>query len=472
MGGHRALGFDFLSGGIRLRAPALALRMRLAFATLGCKVNQYDTAALQTVLLREGYELAPFDRGADVFIINSCAVTARAEAESRRLARRARRLNPEAVVILTGCAAQVGPAGNAKELADYVVGVGRAGEVLSILGGRVGSREQRVPVSPARQPALSAADGAEVFPDQTRAFLKVQDGCNLFCAFCIVPIARGVSRSLPIPEVLAQLARLARRGFQEVVLTGVHLGAYGADLRPKVDLADLLVAIAELCPVRRVRLSSVDPPEVTSRLLNVMSQSEVICHHLHVPLQAAEDRTLRRMRRRYDTALVRDVLREIRIVLPEAGLGTDLIAGFPGETEDEFEAGVRFLQGQPLTYFHVFPYSRRPGTSAADLPEQVPARDITRRARRLRRLGEAKRQAFAQSLVGHDLEVLFESRRDPGTGCLAGYSRNYVRVYAPGGAHLINREVRVHALSRRGDGLMGVIEAVGDEEIGAHSARV
>jgi threonylcarbamoyladenosine tRNA methylthiotransferase MtaB len=435
--------------------------MRIALATLGCKVNQYDSAAIETALLRQGDRVVPFNEGADVYIVNSCTVTDRADAESRRLARRAKRLNPDALVIMTGCFAQVSPESAATSEVDHVVGIGRLDDLLRTVRGE---RKERLVVNNVLKVTPAITSGAEIFTGQTRAFLKVQEGCQLFCSFCIVPFARGARRSIELRDAMANLKRLAALGFQEVVLTGTHLGAYGADLTPALSLADLVEAVAAARPVPRIRLSSVDPPEVTPRLLRALARSDVLCPHLHVPIQAGADSTLRRMRRRYDTALVRDVLAEIRTVLPDAGLGTDVIAGFPGETEDDFQSGFAFLKEQTFTYFHVFPYSRRTGTIAARHPEQLHPKAISTRSRLLRQLGEAKRTAFADRWVGRQLLVLLESTRDRKTGCLAGYSRNYLRVLVGGPEKLMNTEVRVRVLAHRAGRLTGTAEVNPNDE--------
>jgi threonylcarbamoyladenosine tRNA methylthiotransferase MtaB len=247
------------------------------------------------------------------------------------------------------------------------------------------------------------------------------------------------------------MERLARSGFREVVLTGVHLGGYGRDLAPRLDLADLVEMIAERSPIPRLRLSSIDPPEVNDRLLDIMKRSDAICPHLHVPVQSGADAILRRMRRQYDAAMVRDVAMEVRRVLPDASLGTDVIAGFPGESEVDFEAGRALLEEAPFTYFHVFPYSRRSGTTAAKAKDPVPPATIRARAAVLRRLGVRKRVEFAQRFVGQRLRVLPESKRDRHTGLLIGYSRNYLRVLVGGGDELINRETLVRAVATQHD---------------------
>jgi threonylcarbamoyladenosine tRNA methylthiotransferase MtaB len=430
-------------------------KLRVAFATLGCKVNQYDTATIETAL-RGDCEVVPFAAGADVYVVNSCTVTDRADAESRQMARRARRLNPQGRIILTGCFAQTSPQRAALPEVDYVIGVGRLPDILRAVHDQIPAAEGRILLHNLRKEEQVTTLGAAVFSGQTRAFLKVQEGCDLFCTFCIVPFARGRSRSVAPRRVLAELERLAANGFREVVLTGIHLGGYGKDLTPALTLADLVEMIADASPVPRIRLSSIDPPEVTPRLLDLVRRSAVLCPHFHVPVQAAADGVLRRMRRLYDSAMVRDVATEIVRALPDAALGTDVIAGFPGESEGEFAAGLELLEAAPFTYFHVFPYSRRTGTTAAKATDHLPAETIRARAQALRRLGTAKRRDFAQRCVGAELDVLVESTRDRESGQLVGYSRNYARVLLDGPDALANREVRTRALARHGDRVLGV----------------
>lgn len=434
--------------------------MKVAFATLGCKVNQYDTATMETALGRDGCEVVPFTATADVYVVNTCTVTDRADAESRQLARRARRLSPEARIIVTGCFAQTSPAAvSAMPEVDHVIGVGKLPDVLRAVRGELADR---IVVDNLRKAEHVTTLGAEVFAGQTRAFLKIQEGCDLFCTFCIVPFARGRSRSVPPREVVGQLQRLASAGFQEVVLTGIHLGGYGEDLKPALTLVDLVEMLAELRPVRRIRLSSIDPPEITTRLLECIAGSDVLCPHLHMPVQAASDRILRRMRRRYDVALLTDVFAEIRRVLPEAGVGTDVIAGFPGESDDDFAASSAVLAAAPLTYFHVFPYSRRSGTTAAKLTDAVAPSMIAARARSLRRLGAAKRRAFVDRWLGSPQQVLLENARDRASGLLAGYSRNYLRVLVAGEDQLMNREVSVVPRAREGDRALAMLLPPGE----------
>lgn len=444
---------------------AAGRELTVALTTLGCKVNQYDSAAMATFLTAQGCRVVPFDSGADVYVVNTCTVTDRADAESRRLARRARRANPAARVIVTGCYAQTSPQqAVAVDGVDYVVGIGRLPDILRAARGDVSDAEGRVFVHDVRRETEVRTLGADTFAGQTRAFLKVQEGCDLFCTFCIVPFARGRSRSVEPRRIVAEMEVLAARGFREVVLTGVHLGGYGRDLSPAVDLADLVEMIAERSPIERVRLSSIDPPEVTPRLLRLLAQSDVLCPHLHMPVQAASDTVLRRMRRQYDFAQLRDVVAEIAATLPGCGLGTDVIAGFPGESDDDFATGLQRLGEMPFTYFHVFPYSPRRGTTAAKAMEPLARAVVGERARRLRQLGEAKRRQFHRSHVGRRLSVLVEHSRDAQTGDLVGYDRTYARVLLAGGDDLCNRIVDVRAVACSGERLRGELSATAQAE--------
>lgn len=434
--------------------------VRVALTTLGCKVNQYDTATIEDRLRGAGHTIVPFVDAAEVYIVNSCTVTNQADAESRQLARRVKRANPTARVIMTGCYAQVNPKAVAKvpEI-DYIIGLNRLDDLLRAVTKDISL--ERVAVSNLRKhgetPRVDTL-GAMTFSGQTRAFLKIQEGCDLFCTFCIVPMSRGKSRSVPPRTVLEQLDRLATRGFQEVVLTGIHLGGYGEDLDPPVNLVWLLEAIEERKPVPRIRISSLDPHEISERLIQLLARSDIFCPHLHIPLQAGADYTLERMRRRYDTALAQRVLTQLRETLPHASLGTDLIVGFPGESEKEFFQTISFLEDSPFTYFHVFPYSVRSGTTAAKFADKVPQPVIDARSRHIRKLGETKKTTFTRRFVGQTLPVLFEHTRDRNTGLLKGYSRNYIRVLAEGNDEYMNREVPVTIRRTTGETAQGIIQ--------------
>src|SRR5216684_5136172 len=301
---------------------------RFAIATLGCKVNQYDSAIIESRLRARGMERRDFGEQADVYIVNTCTVTDRADSESLRIARRARRLNPNARIVMTGCLAQASPEvlSRAREV-DAVVGLGRLDDLERAVASGAG---ERVMVSNLRKEKAPIEMAAVTLSGHTRAFLKLQEGCDQFCSFCIVPTSRGTSRSVEPRRIFDALDRLAASGFREVILTGVHLGGYGRDLDPPVSLEALLEMVAERSPIDRVRISSLDPEELSDRILEIMAASEKFCPHLHLPLQAGTDATLVRMRRRYDVAHFKDRVERILIAMPSAAIGTDLIAGFPG----------------------------------------------------------------------------------------------------------------------------------------------
>lgn len=433
--------------------------MRIAIVTLGCKINQYDSAVIRGRLEGADHSFVPFDERADFYIINTCTVTDRADWEARQLIRRAKRLSPAARVLVTGCYAQVNPEALARVPGvDFVVGLNRLDDLgRCVSGSDVGFGAERIRVGDVREERSVPAWGAGSFPGRTRAFLKIQEGCNYSCTFCIIPTARGRSRSVLPADILHQVRALAAQGFVEVVLTGIHLGSYGFDLKPKTDLTALLERILESHALPRLRLSSLDPREVPDRLIRLLAQSEGICPHLHVCAQAGEDRILKLMRRNYDTAYYRDLVVRLREMLPDAALGTDIIVGFPGETEAEFERALTFFDSLPLTYFHVFPYSVRSGTPAAALPDQVPQEVKKARGRRMRELGAQKRRDFYRGFIGRRVAVLVEQAVEGRSGARKGHSRNYLPVLIHTGDASVNREVEVLLDGMKGDWLQGSI---------------
>lgn len=417
--------------------------MRIAITTLGCKINQYDSAVIQS-RLGEKHAFVPFDERADCYIINACTVTDRADWEARQCVRRARRVSPDAKVLVTGCYAQVNPGDVARVPGvDYVVGLNRLDDLLRFVEGSGSLVSERIAVSDVKRVRGVPVLGTTALPGHTRAFLKIQEGCNYSCTYCIIPMARGLSRSVPPGEVLEQVRLLAQAGYVEIVLTGIHLGGYGQDLSPKTDLPLLLEKIVDSGLMPRVRLSSLDPREVSDRLLNLMADSDVICPHLHICAQSGNDEILKEMRRNYDTAYYRELLARVRERLPDAALGSDIIVGFPGETHHHFESSWQWFASLPLTYFHVFPYSERRGTVAAAFPDQVPPRVKKNRVQQMRELGNMKKREFYQRFLGRRFPVLIEGAVDKKTGYQRGFSRNYLAVLVAGSPHLVNQEIAV-----------------------------
>ncbi len=417
--------------------------MRIAITTLGCKINQYDSAVIQN-RLEQNHSLVPFEEPADCYIINTCTVTDRADWEARQLVRRAKRLSPNAKVLVTGCYAQVTPEEVARVPGvDSVIGLNRLDDLLRWVDLPNESNGVRVAVSDVKRERGVPVLGTRALPGHTRAFLKIQEGCNYSCTYCIIPTARGLSRSVAPDAVLEQVRMLADAGYKEIVLTGIHLGGYGHDLTPRIDLTVLLEKIDQSRLIPRVRLSSLDPREVPDHLLDFMASSNVICPHLHICAQAGDDEILKRMRRNYDSAYYRELLIKVRTRLPEAALGSDIIVGFPGETDTAFEKSLEFFALLPLTYFHVFPYSSRRGTIAASLPDHVDPQVKKARSRSMRELGAMKKRDFCLRFRGEKASVLIEEKIDRATGLRRGFSRNYLPVAVHGCEDFVNQEVAV-----------------------------
>jgi threonylcarbamoyladenosine tRNA methylthiotransferase MtaB len=428
--------------------------MKIAIATLGCKINQYDSAVIQS-RLEAGHSFVPFEEQADCYVINSCTVTDRADWEARQLVRRAKRLNPAAKVLVTGCYAQVSPEEVSRVSGvDYVVGLNRLDDLVHFVE-TTPELAAQIAVSDVKRERGVPVLGTRALPGHTRAFLKIQEGCNYSCTYCIIPTARGLSRSVRPREVMEQVGCLADAGYKEIVLTGIHLGGYGHDLSPRMDLTTLVEMIAESGLIRRLRLSSLDPREVPDQLLDLIGESDVICPHLHICAQAGEDEILKQMRRNYDTAYYRALLDRVRERLPEAALGSDIIVGFPGETDEQFERSLEFFASLPLTYFHVFPYSSRRGTIAASLPDPVLASIKKSRARRMRELGGQKKRDFYAGFLGQRVSVLVETKVDKTSGFSRGFSRNYLPIAVAAAGDLANQEIEVRIGDIRNGWLTG-----------------
>jgi len=418
--------------------------MNVVVTTLGCKVNQCESAGMIEAIVRRGHRIVPFHETADIYIINTCTVTAKTDFQSRQLIRRAHRRNPQAAIVVTGCYAQVFPEAAASlPGVALVAGNPEKDELPSIIE-KIARGKQETLVSDIRVIISCTGPSAASFHGHTRAFLKVQDGCDAFCSYCIVPLARGRSRSLPAKDVLERAALLAGAGHREIVLTGVHLGVWGADLEPKTDLLALVRKIEQSGFVQRLRLSSIEPREVSDEIIGHLRNSKILCGHFHIPLQSGDDNVLSLMGRDYDTAFFGDLLKKITDALPDAAIGIDVMTGFPGEDDAAFERTLGFVESLPVAYLHVFPYSERPGTAALKLPGRVSGPVKSSRGEKLRSLGQKKRRAFAERFLGKTLKVLVEDSMDRGTGMLKGFSRNYIPVLVgKGDPSLVNREIDV-----------------------------
>ena len=429
-------------------------RSTVSFATLGCKTNQFESASMQESLQSSGYQVVPFDEGADLVIVNTCTVTNATDAQSRNLIRRARKLNGACRVVVTGCYAQVDPEA-LQELPGVSLVIGNE-EKQRLLDYLTEDQETTaVVVSDIRQVEKVCLPPLTTFSGRSRAFVQIQNGCDAFCSYCIIPYARGASRSATPDEILQQIDGLVAAGFQEIVLTGIHIGGYGADLDTPMSLNDLVRRIEFETGIRRLRLGSIEPTELTEELLETVASSQVICQHLHIPLQAGNDRVLQRMKRTYNTEFFGQLLERVRASIPDAAICLDVITGFPGETEEEFESAYNFISRLPLTDLHVFPYSKRPGTPAAGYSDQVPGDVSKARAERLRHLAAEKHRSFAEGFIGEELEIVVESGEKE--GLLKGVSRNYLDIRFSGDAALSGQCVRVRSVCWQDESLHAML---------------
>jgi threonylcarbamoyladenosine tRNA methylthiotransferase MtaB len=383
------------------------MKRTFSLHTLGCKVNQYDSASIQAALEREDFQTGTGSSVPDVIVVNTCTVTSSTDRQNRQLIRKLRRTYPKALLVVTGCQAEVFP-GTLEHMNEVDLVAGNSQKthlpqlILDALAGRRPRPGDPAPVDPGWE------HGVDHLPGHTRAFLKVQDGCEAFCTYCIVPRARGPSRSRPLSDILIEIERMAENEIQEVVLTGIHLGLYGRDLAPAISLVDLVEAILKHAPIPRIRLSSIEPLEIDDALIVIMRDSGRVCPHLHVPLQSGDDEVLARMNRPYRSLQYRESVTRASEMIPDLCLGGDIIVGFPGETEAHFERTLIFIADLPLAYLHVFPFSPRPGTPAYHFPDRIHASEVKLRSRQLRTLSMRFRLQYMTGFVGRDLPVLVE----------------------------------------------------------------
>ena len=404
-------------------------------ATFGCRTNQADSAALREDLLSREFEETRECRQADVIVVNSCTVTHRSDRQVRQLTRSLRRQNPAARLVVTGCYAQRDPRALARITGvDAVVGNSHKGKIGSIVS--TFECEKTHPPTHGEIAAIHRNDfgnvaAMEMTPaaetgGRTRPFVKIQDGCDAKCTYCIIPHVRGPSRSVPPQIVLRQLHQLVDNGFKEVVLTGIHMGSYGMRLKPRYSLDRLLKEIVGIPGLERVRLSSIEPMQLSRRIIALAAECEKIAPHFHICLQSGSDRILKKMFRPYKTSRFASIVQEIRRCLPDAAIGTDVIAGFPGESEEDHRQTVEFINRMPFTYLHVFPYSDRSGTAASEMTEKVDSRNIKRRGEELRQISEEKNRAFRRRFQGQSLSVLTLNEKKE--GMRTALSGNYLKA--------------------------------------------
>lgn len=428
----------------------------VAFCTFGCRLNQYDTETIRTLLDEYGgWRSVPFRDRADVYVVNTCSVTARADATCRKAIRRIHAERPESAIVVTGCYAQRAP----REIADLpgvrlIVGAADRGDIARRMH-RLPEKGPEIAVSPIGDADTFVDVSITEMMEHSRAFVKVQEGCNESCTFCIVPQTRGASRSRSPQSVLSQVRELVAAGYVEVVLTGVHLGDYGLDLpggRP--GLTELVREILVIPGLERFRLSSIEPASISDELIEIAASEEKFARHFHIPLQSASDAILSRMNRRYTANQFSRLIERIAERIPDCGVGTDVICGFPGETDEHFQETFDRLAGLPITHLHAFTYSVRPGSDAEAFGDRVPGDVKKRRTRALKRMMRDKHQAFQERHVGATLPVLLETSRNGQRTRLAGWTDNYLRVDLGEGEDASGL-VDVHISALRGEQLLG-----------------
>lgn len=435
--------------------------MKIAIYTLGCKVNQYETQAMETELMARGHYLVPFEGQADAYIINTCTVTAVSDKKSRQIIRRARKENPDALVGVCGCYAQTDPESVKALEVDLISGTAGRIAFLNDLEALLEDRraahlagETRVTVDNALRRRGFEQLPAGGLSGRTRAMLKVEDGCVNFCTYCIIPYARGPIRSLPMEDAAEQARRLAEEGYREIVLTGIEISSWGQEEATGKGLIDLVETVCATAPSCRVRLGSLEPRTITAEFCRRAAALPNLCPHFHLSMQSGCDDVLKRMNRKYDTKRYYESVKLLREYFDHPGITTDLIVGFPGETEEEFQATLNFIEQCAFSAMHIFPYSRRSGTPAAQMPAQVPNAVKEARAHRAGALARQMEESYLEYWVGKRLSVLFEEEKN---GLWCGHTPNYVEVRVEGNSlHNVEKEVLI--TQRREKYLLGKVE--------------
>lgn len=405
----------------------------VSFHTLGCRLNMSETGQIAQTFVERGYKVVSFGEKSDVTFLNTCTVTDGADSSCRNLIRKAQKFSPEGKVVVAGCYAQM-EAEKIKKMqgVDLILGTNEKYKVFDYLDEDDDTQVRIDKTNEFWGAITTKADS------HTRSFLKIQDGCNYVCSYCIIPFARGRSRTITIAEAVDNAKKLVQEGFKEIVLTGVNIGEYESTSGERLE--DLVAKVLEVEGLERLRMSSVEPNTITDELLQVLKSSPKTQDHFHIPLQSGSDKVLESMRRKYDVAFYRSVIEKVKNAFPACSIGADVIVGYPGESEDDFRATYNLMKELPITHFHVFPFSRRKNTTAAKMQEQIQADVKKERVKLMINLGEEKKDAFAKALIGQESSVLFETAKN---GCFEGYTSNYVKVAVNSEKNLKNQIHRV-----------------------------
>ena len=427
---------------------------KVAFCYLGCKVNQYETNAMAQKFIEHGYEVVEFDEYADVYIVNTCTVTNVADRKSRQMLRRAKEINKDATLVACGCYAQVAK-DELKKIPeiDLIIGNNEKNDIIQIVENHIAQKGAEDLVSDVMYKLDYVELGTTTYTEKTRAVIKVQDGCDRFCSYCLIPYARGHIRSRKIENVIEEIKKVVEEGINEVVITGIHIASYGRDFKGKnIGLIDLLEEINKIQGLHRIRLGSIEPTIITDEFVERLSKLDKICDHFHLSLQSGCTETLKRMNRRYTTEEFRDVTKRLRAKFPNAALTTDIIVGFPGETDDEFNTTYEFLKDIAFYKMHIFKYSQRKGTKAAVMPNQVDGKIKEERSKKLIELSNENEYNYNKKYIGKQVEVLFEEREGE---YLKGHTTNYIVVkHKTDKDDLINKIAKVTVNEAKQDCLM------------------
>lgn len=425
---------------------------KVAFITLGCKVNQYETNGMIQNFLQKGYEIVEHTKEADIYVVNTCTVTNIADRKSRQMLRRVKEQNPQAVVVACGCYVQVAKDEiQAIEEIDLVIGNSEKNEMVEMVEKYLEKNERLKKVTDIMQQKDYVELGEITYTEKTRAVIKVQDGCDRFCSYCIIPYARGRVRSRKPEKVIHEIEKIAQKGIQEVVITGIHIASYGKDFKEEYGLIDLLEEINQVEGIQRIRLGSIEPLLITEKFIERLVKLEKICHHFHLSLQSGCDETLKRMNRRYSTQEFKEIVERLRKAYADVILTTDIIVGFPGESQEEFEETYEFLKEIQFYKMHIFKYSPRKGTKAAQMKEQIDGKLKEERSQKLIVLSDQNEKEYNEKYLGKEVEVLCEEKKD---GFYQGHTKNYIRVKIKAKEELENKIVKVQVMKVEKDHIL------------------
>ncbi|NMB28323.1 MAG: tRNA (N(6)-L-threonylcarbamoyladenosine(37)-C(2))-methylthiotransferase MtaB [Tissierellia bacterium] len=431
---------------------------KVAFYTLGCKVNQYETEAMEEIFQKRGYKIVDSDQKADIYVINTCTVTNLSDRKSRQFIRRAKRTNKDSIVVVVGCYSQVAP-DEVEDIegVDIVIGTTDREKIVDLC--------EEAKIKNKKINIVKNIKGYKDFEDlnivdlksKTRAYIKIQEGCNQFCSYCIIPYARGPIRSRALEDIIKETERLSKAGFKEIILTGIHVASYGKDLN-NINLLNVIEGVSKIEGIERIRLSSIEPTLINEEFMKKIIDIKEVCDHFHLSLQSGSDTVLNRMNRKYTTSQYKDIVKLIRKYLPDTGITTDIIVGFPGETKKEFEETYNFVKEIGFSRIHVFKYSPRKGTPASKFKEQVHGNVKHFRSEKLISLGEELMKGFNNNFIGKTMEVLFEEESKEESGFAEGYTTNYIRVKSETSKDIRGKILPVKIIKKENDILIGKIE--------------